>query len=68
MAKMVKGVLQVSTADLDKFVKDHGGPVAPGMTRVIDKNGNVADMDFASQAQNMMNMFQNMGLIRPQNK
>lgn len=41
MAKMVKGQLQVTSADLDKFVKDHGWdkPLQPGEFSFTDRNG-----------------------------
>jgi len=62
MAKMVKDKLQVSTTDLDKFVKDHGWdkPLKPGEMQFTDRNGNTRVFDLDAEAKKLdqfMKMF-----------
>ena len=62
MAKMVKGKLQVSSADLDKLVKDHGldKPLKPGKMQFVDRNGNTRVFDLDAETKKLdqfMKMF-----------
>lgn len=64
MAKMVKGQLHVTAADLDKFTKDHGldKPLAPGEYRVTDRNGVTRTHNMAKDLQALENMMKSMGM------